>query len=76
MVDLRRRSVLAAMGGLTMAATDETLAWNFSFPAIEGGQIDLGAFKGHALLVVNTASFCGYTYLYDAWEKLHAVRSG
>ena len=76
MVDLRRRSVLAAMGGLAMAATDDTLAWGFSFPAIEGGQLDLGAFKGRSLLVVNTASFCGYTYQYDALEKLHAVRSG
>jgi glutathione peroxidase len=70
-----RRSVLAAMGGTVMAATEETLAWSFGFPAIDGGRLELGAFKGHALLVVNTASFCGYTYQYEALEKLHATRA-
>jgi glutathione peroxidase len=57
-----------------MAAADEKLAWDFSFPSIEGGNLDLAAFKGRALLVVNTASFCGYTYQYEALEKLHAAR--
>ena len=32
-------------------------------------------FKGRVLLVTNTASFCGYTYQYEALEKLHTARS-
>ena len=46
-------------------------AWEFSFPAIEGGAVDLAAFKGRVLLVSNTASFCGYTYQYEGLQKLH-----
>jgi glutathione peroxidase len=60
---------------MVMAASNETLAWSFGFPSIDGGQLDFGTLKGRALLVVNTASFCGYTYQYDALEKLHTTRS-
>lgn len=59
-----------------MAATDTKTVWDFSFPSIEGGRIELASFKGRALLIVNTASFCGYTYQYEALEKLHTARSG
>lgn len=58
-----------------MAAAKETLAWDFSFPAIEGGTIDFRTYTGHALLVVNTASFCGYTYQYEGLRKLHEARA-
>jgi glutathione peroxidase len=58
-----------------MAATEEKHAWDFSFPGIEGGQLDLGAFKGRVLVVANTASFCGYTYQYAGLEKLHRAEA-
>ena len=54
-----------------MAGTTDKRAWDFSFPAIEGGTLDFSAYRGHVLLVVNTASFCGYTYQYDALQKLY-----
>jgi glutathione peroxidase len=53
---------------------DEILAWSFGFSSIEGGRLDFSALKGRVLLVANTASFCGYTYQYDALEKLHTMR--
>jgi glutathione peroxidase len=63
-------------GVFLMAASNENLAWTFNFPAIEGGTLELGAFTGRVLLVVNTASFCGYTYQYEGLRKLHDARSG
>jgi glutathione peroxidase len=76
MGELTRRMVLAgAAAALTMAADRDRSAWDFSFPAIEGGTLDFGAYKGRVLLVTNTASFCGYTYQYEGLQKLHARMS-
>ena len=58
-----------------MAAEPDKRAWDFRFPGIEGGELDLAGFKGRVLLVTNTASFCGYTYQYEALERLHAAKA-
>ena len=72
MIVLPRRTMLA--GGILMVAGSEKSAWDFGFPAIEGGTLDFRTFSGHVLLVVNTASFCGYTYQYEGLRKLHEAR--
>ncbi|WP_198373204.1 glutathione peroxidase [Roseomonas rosulenta] len=65
----RRALLLGAP--LIMAAGPEPDAFSFRIPAIEGGEHDFAAWRGRVLLVVNTASFCGFTPQYAALQRLH-----
>lgn len=44
---------------------------SFKVKSIEGKTIDFAQFKGKKILVVNTASKCGYTPQYEALEKVY-----
>ena len=46
-------------------------AHQFSFTDIEGNAIDLSSHKGKPILVVNTASHCGFTPQYAGLQELH-----
>jgi glutathione peroxidase len=75
MARIMRRTVLLAAALATVGRTRaaELRAWDFSFPSLEDGVLNLADFRGRVLLVVNTASFCGYTYQYEGLQKMHAT---
>lgn len=51
--------------------TMEKSFYDFSLPAIDGETIDFSKYKGKKVLVVNTASECGYTPQYEDLQALH-----
>ena len=45
--------------------------YDFKITALDGSTIDFSKFKGKKILVVNTASHCGFTPQYEGLEKLY-----
>jgi glutathione peroxidase len=47
--------------------------YDFKMKALDGKEVDFSQYKGKNLLIVNTASKCGFTYQYEELEKLHEL---
>jgi glutathione peroxidase len=60
----------ATRSTLAQAAVSRITAYAFSFPALFGPDIRLADYAGRPLLVVNTASLCGFTPQYAGLQEL------
>ena len=49
--------------------------FDFKINSIDGNEINLSAYKGKTILVVNVASKCGFTKQYDDLQKLYELYS-
>jgi glutathione peroxidase len=85
MIDRRTMltAALAAIAGpvptrtvMAQAAMSRITAYAFSFPALAGGDIRLGEYAGRPLMVVNTASLCGFTPQYAGLQELWSEFQG
>ena len=52
------------------SATTKSI-YDFKVEALDGSSIDFASFKGKKILIVNTASACGYTQQYEGLEALY-----
>ena len=54
----------------TTSMANAKSAYDFNFESIEGGIIPLSDFTGNVILLVNTASECGFTNQYEGLQSL------
>jgi glutathione peroxidase len=50
-------------------------AWDFRLTAIDGEPMPMARYRGNVVLLVNTASFCGFTPQYEGLQALQTAYS-
>lgn len=68
-----RRLMMMILAWVALAAPAAAASGSmhaFSFTSIDGAPLPMSGFAGQAVLVVNTASFCGFTHQYGALQQV------
>ena len=61
---------MAFFTGNDAKADYDQLAYDFKFKDLDGGELDLNAFKDKVIVVINVASQCGFTKQYEDMQKV------
>ena len=68
-------AVSSSKKSMAQAGMSRITAYAFSFPGLTSGDIRLSEFAGKPILIVNTASLCGFTPQYgglqELWSEFH-----
>jgi glutathione peroxidase len=56
---------------ISLLFTPPKSVYDFKMKTIDGKEVSLSKYKGKKILIVNTASKCGFTPQYEDLEKLH-----
>lgn len=64
--------VLSLFIGALFMMLSNTSLYDFKLKNIEGTEVSLESYKGKVLLVVNTASKCGYTPQYEGLQSIYS----
>lgn len=51
--------------------SEDKTVLSFEAKNVDGKTVNLSDYKGQVLLIVNTASKCGYTYQYESMQSVH-----
>jgi glutathione peroxidase len=65
------RTPAIAAAALAFASAASAAPLTGTFASIDGGEVSIEAWRGQPVLVVNTASLCGFTPQYEGLQALH-----
>jgi glutathione peroxidase len=65
------KTILSLLFMMTTLVLNAQSIHTFKVTGIDGKQINLAAYKGKKILIVNTASKCGYTPQYESLQKVY-----
>ncbi|RZF61297.1 glutathione peroxidase [Sphingobacterium corticibacterium] len=63
--------IIASIMLLATMLSPATSIYDFSFTSIDGKAVNMSDFRGKSILIVNTASKCGFTKQYKDLQALH-----
>lgn len=63
--------IILVISMIITAGTAQARDWPGTFDNIDGGTLSINDWKGQAVLVVNTASRCGFTHQYAGLQTLY-----
>src|SRR5688500_19747970 len=70
--------ILAFFSGKLFSSSDEKVSgsiYDFKIKDLGGNVVNFETFRGKSMLIVNTASRCGYTPQYETLQELHETYS-